>query len=194
MINYFGKIGKLSIYEYPMSQDLKRDIESGKLINLELGCGPADKRMQGFYGLDIDPELKPDIVCDLEEGIIPLPSDICKYIWMDYILEHLSNVGDIMQEIWRVGINGAMVYIGVPYYSWEGQHKDYSHKTTFAEDSYKYWDVREASVPHYGHTSKFDLINIERRFATWATNEQKMQYKLYNNILEKLGFYLKVVK
>jgi len=178
----------------PINPKIIDDIQAGNLIRLELGCGPKDKRIVGFYGLDIDTDLEPDIVCNLEEGIIPLPSDTVKYIWADYILEHLSNVGDIMQEIWRVCVNGAFVYIGVPYYSWEGQHKDYSHKTTFAEDSYKYWDIRDDSVPHYKHTSTFDLLNIEKRFATWATLEQKMQYKLYNNILEKLGFYLRVVK
>ena len=177
-----------------MNPQIMKDIQSETLIRLELGCGPKNKRLVNFYGLDIDADVQPDIVCDLEDGIIPLPSDTVKYIWADYLMEHLNNVLDIMQEIWRVCVNGAIVYIGVPEYRWTGAAKDPTHKTQFSKDSYKYWDSRDPSVPHYGHTCQFDLMRVDIRYKEGISEEFKRMEDFYSNIIEKLNFYLQVVK
>jgi len=185
---------EVSMYNYKINPNIMTDVRIGNLIRLELGCGPKDKRIKGFYGLDIDASLEPDIVCNLEEGTIPLPSDTVKYIWADYVMEHLSNVLDIMQEIWRVCVNGALVYIGVPEYRWVGAAKDPTHKTQFCKDSYKYWDSRVNTVPHYGHTCKFDLLRLDIRYKEGITEEFKKMEDYYSNIIEKLNFYLQTIK
>jgi len=175
-----------------LKSTVQRALIEGKKINLDIGCGP--KPIPGFFGLDMQEILDPDILCNVEKEPIPLPDNSVGAVYSQYLLEHVDNVGDVMQEIWRITQPGALTVIIVPHYAWEGQHKDYSHKTTFSEDSYKYWDCRELSLPHYGHTSKFELVQLDLRYAPWATEEQKTNARIYRNVIENMTFIVRTVK
>ena len=183
---------------YIFNPAVKYAIEDGTLISLDLGCGPADKKLQGFFGVDNDASLLPDIVCDLDKEPLPLPDNSVRQVYACYILEHLENVMAVMQEIWRVCTNGAVVMVIVPHCAWDGQHKDPTHKTTFAPKSWEYWDSRQTSVPHYGNDCKFDLVNLQFRLAPDWTSKPKSEVEFamqhYRNVIENMTFTLTVVK
>jgi len=175
-----------------LSDAVQKALNENRKINIDIGCGP--KPVQGFFGIDMQEDLHPDIVCNLEKEKLPLPDNSVGAVYSCYFLEHINNVLDIMDEIWRVTVPGALTIIIVPHWAWDGQHKDPTHKTTFSEDSYKYWDSRDVSVPHYGHVSKFDLVDLKFRFAPWATDEHKATSKMYRNVIENMTFILRTVK
>jgi ubiquinone/menaquinone biosynthesis C-methylase UbiE len=183
---------------YVFNPEVDEALKRGDLLSLDLGCGPVDKKLQGFFGVDNDTSLMPDIVCDLDNQPLPLPDNSVRQVYACYILEHLTKVMDLMQEIWRVCVPGAIVVIIVPHYAWDGQHKDPTHKTTFSPQSWEYWDARHGAVPHYGFECEFDLVNLQFRFAEGWTSKPKEEIefamKHYRNVIENMTFTLTVVK
>ena len=173
-------------------------IKEGKLLKVDIGCG--DKPTLGFLSLDCLAYLEPDILCDVEEEPISLPNNSCNHIICNYMLEHVEKPLAVMNEIWRICVNGANVMVGVPHAGWDGAYKDPTHKHFFTEDSWKYWNSRDDSIPHYGYECKFDLVQLEIRlhpdFVGKNKNDPELQFamKHYRNVIEKIDFHLRAVK
>lgn len=86
-----------------------------KELKVNLGCGYNKK--DGFINIDSDINCSPDYIVDLEKDILPFENDSVGYIEAYHILEH---IGDgflhLMQEIYRVCNDGAIIDIIVPHY------------------------------------------------------------------------------
>ena len=96
----------------------------------KLNLGSSDRIKPGFLNLDILPLPGVDIVCDLNDGI-PLKNDSVTEIYASHILEHIDDIIKIMEEIYRVCQDGAIVKIKVPYFKSNGAFKavSYTHLT-----------------------------------------------------------------
>jgi len=105
-------------------------------MKLNLGCG--NEKIAGFTGIDISPVFKPDVVHDLIKGI-PYQDSSVDEIRANHCIEHLSDTIFIMNEIWRVCKNGAIVNIIVPHQSSRMAFADPTHKRIFNEESFKYF-------------------------------------------------------
>ena len=57
-----------------------------------------------------------DLVWDLNQGILPFPSDVCSDLYTAHCLEHVQPVHEIVGEILRVCRIGARVEIRVPHW------------------------------------------------------------------------------
>lgn len=95
-------------------------------MKLDLGCG-ANKK-EGCVGIDNATEsmtgkqFAPDMIADLNLGI-PVPPNSCEYIYSSHALEHFKNPHFIMDEIYRVCKDGALVDIIIPLYcDWLADH------------------------------------------------------------------------
>ncbi len=172
------------------------DIKNGILLKLNVGAG--HKVFDEYYSVDILEEFDPDILCDLEKDGIPIPDNTVNAVLLDYILEHVEKPLDVMQEVWRICVHGADIYVGVPYFGWKGQAQDPTHKRSFDVESYRYWDAREVGKPNYGHTSKFDLIKLELNthpdYGKIPDAEKKFALEHFINMVTKINYYLKAVK
>jgi len=104
-------------------------------IKLNLGCGHV--KMEGFINLD-RADVGQEILWDLEEGI-PLPDDSVVEVYAKQTLEHIRDIILVMNEIWRVCKNGAMVYITVPHSETLQAWQDPTHVRAFNEHSWAYF-------------------------------------------------------
>ena len=82
---------------------------------IDIGCG--DKPRKGYIGLDIREEYKPNILCDVNEGL-PFKDGEVSAIWVDNSLEHFKNPIYILQECKRVLRNGGELEIIIPNCQW----------------------------------------------------------------------------
>ena len=130
-------------------------------MNIELGCG--GNKNPGFKGLDKRPGPGVDIVCDLEEGI-PLPDNSVDLVSASHILEHITNIMGLMDEIYRVCKPNASIAICVPHYKSIGAWQDPTHVRPFTEYTFFYWDPRHDLYKIYKTKAKFLVTMCE-----WTT-------------------------
>jgi SAM-dependent methyltransferase len=104
---------------------------------LNLGCGhvkrefPEADRATEITGVDISPNSQADIIHNLDRFPYPIDSDRYDLIIMQDVLEHLEDVPGVMNEIYRVARNGAVVRIRTPHYSSSYAYNDPTHKRFF---------------------------------------------------------------
>ena len=103
-------------------------------VKIDLGCGRRKKK--GFFGFDMKKDSDADYVCDLSKGI-PLADNSVDEIYTSHFLEHLEDYNFMMQEMVRVGKNGARIEIILPYYTYIGaplhSYWDNPHRQVFSE-------------------------------------------------------------
>ena len=99
------------------------------LKKLHLGCG--GKKLDGWINVDIEASCSPDEIVDLEKFPWPWQDDSVDHILMSHVLEHLGERRDIylqiIQELYRVCVDGALIEIHVPHprhdhFLWDPTH------------------------------------------------------------------------
>ncbi len=99
------------------------------LMKLHLGCGKI--KLEGWVNIDIEASCKPDAVVDLEKLPWPWEDNSVSHILMSHVLEHLGQQRDvylgIVQELYRVCVDGALIEIHVPHprhdhFLWDPTH------------------------------------------------------------------------
>lgn len=133
---------------------------------LNLGCG--HKRIAGFIGIDRVKTEETDMVYDL--NIIPYPfaADSVGEIIADNVLEHLNDVVAVMEELYRLCQNGAVLKISLPYYKSSGAFTDPTHKHFFTENSFQYFSPEHEY--HFYTTAKFKILKMKllaKDFGDW---------------------------
>jgi len=71
----------------PSGRAIPPQMEHGCPLRLNLGAGTV--RVKGFYSVDVNPELNPDFLCDLSQGL-PFPDGSVDEIYASHVLEHFS--------------------------------------------------------------------------------------------------------
>jgi len=114
-----------------------------KLTKIELGCG--SKKSEGYIGIDRFALPDVDIVADLDQGI-PFDADSVDAIYASHSLEHLADIEFIMNEIYRVAKNKAILMILAPYYFQTLNMANFYHKLVFSEDTFRFLTPYETSM------------------------------------------------
>lgn len=124
-------------------------------IKLDVGAGQYPQ--PGFVRMDFDPT-GTDIIWDITNGI-PLPDRSVSELYTSHFLEHLvpTDYHYVMQEIFRVCVDGAKVTIRLPHGD-TPEGKLPCHYNRFNED-----DMRAINIwfPHENGTY-FDLQSVKR--------------------------------
>ncbi len=122
-------------------------------VIIDLGCGPHKRA--GAYGFDRRPQPGVDAACNIEE---PLPLKECSVdlVYMSHVIEHVTNLIGLMEEVYRVCKPGAAVEIVVPYYTSRGAFRDPTHVRYIAEDTFQYFEP----PTDYGVRTDFAIENI----------------------------------
>lgn len=105
-------------------------------MRLNLGSGKFYER--GYINTEISTRFKAELYHDLEQGI-PLKDSSVDEVRAHHVIEHLSDTIFIMNEIWRVCKDGALVDIEVPHQDCLMAFADPTHKKIFNEESFNYF-------------------------------------------------------
>lgn len=81
---------------------------------LDIGCGR--RKRPGHISLDHSPSSDADVLADLGRGL-PFRDGVFEEVWMSHVFEHVAEPVALMEEIWRVCAEGALVEIRGPHFS-----------------------------------------------------------------------------
>jgi ubiquinone/menaquinone biosynthesis C-methylase UbiE len=81
---------------------------------LNLGCGNDYRK--GWINLDFNKDVKADFYCDIN-GKLPFNDNEFDYIYIDNVLEHIKEILNLFDELYRISKDGAIFEIYVPHYS-----------------------------------------------------------------------------
>jgi hypothetical protein len=96
---------------------------------LDVGCGSA--KHVGAFGLDIRSNAHADLVHDLRSTPWPVPADHYEQVLCHDIIEHMSDTGAFVREVYRVCAPGAVVEIRTPHFSSWYAYNDPTHLHSF---------------------------------------------------------------
>ena len=94
---------------------------------LNLGCGNFKKK--GYINLDVNKNVKPDVVHDLDKFPYPFKGNYFDLIEADHVLEHTNDPFRVMKELHRIIKYNGTIIIRVPHFSRGITHSD--HKRGF---------------------------------------------------------------
>ncbi|MFO1478193.1 MAG: methyltransferase domain-containing protein [Verrucomicrobiota bacterium] len=106
-------------------------------VKVHLGCG-TDYR-PGWINCDVVADVRADKHFDLETFPWPFEDNSVDEIFMDQVLEHLSDTMKVMAEIHRILRPGGFARIIVPYAKADGAYQDPTHKRFFTEKTMHYF-------------------------------------------------------
>lgn len=96
---------------------------------LKVNLGAGYKRFAGFVNVDDDILTNPEYVVDLEHDKLPFEDNSVEEMICHHILEHIGEgYIPLLQEIYRVCTNGAIIDICVPHHTHEVFLNDPTHK------------------------------------------------------------------
>ncbi|MCY3017803.1 MAG: class I SAM-dependent methyltransferase [Planctomycetota bacterium] len=148
---------------------------------LDIGCGKA--KTPGAVGIDVRSWPGVDIVHDLNCLPWPLAADRFDTVVCSHVLEHLTNVAAVMDEIHRVSKRGARVMIITPHFSSLNSWEDPTHAHHFARRSFSFFDTQSE---HCCTQRRMKLIWAELSFGggLWDLIG-RLQYRCFPNLWEK---------
>ena len=138
---------------------------------LHLGCG--NEKKLGAIGVDINPLLKPDVVHDLNSFPYPWKSNHFEKVVAENILEHLDNIVRVMEELYRISKNGAVVYVTTGHFSSVDSFTDPTHRHFFTSSTFDYF-IPGTPLYKYGYSkSRFKKLRV------WVGPEKNLNPLLY---------------
>ena len=164
--------------------------ESDKLC---IGCGIH--AMKGFINVDIGPFQGVDVVHDLNVVPYPFKSNSFRLVVGHHVLEHLTDVTQVMDELYRICKDKAEVIITVPYYHSQGAFQDITHKHFFAVTSFDYFSDKWV---HKYTDSQFRVKKVRmiptRLGKCFPPSLRHWASLVFGEIIRELTFELEVVK
>jgi SAM-dependent methyltransferase len=98
-----------------MAKKYHKLFEKAKGIKLDIGCGIF--KQKGCLGMDIVRHPNVDIVHDVQKFPWPIPDNICSWILMSHLWEHIEPKYrfQVMDECWRIIRHDGQFWISCPY-------------------------------------------------------------------------------
>ena len=150
-------------------------------MKLNLGCGRQTK--EGFINVDNNPLCSPDVTHDLNAFPYPFTDNQFEEIEMDHVMEHLNDPLAVLQELYRIGNNGAKINIKCPHFSGNWVHP--GHKSAISVHLFDF--LRTDNEESYGQTN----FNIQSVQLSWLrhTNGKRGYWpmRLLNYIINPLA-------
>jgi GT2 family glycosyltransferase len=131
-------------------------------VCINLGCG--HQHLDEFINIDNRPETKPDLLCDVFDGL-PFEDGSVDMVRADDFLEHIPSgkVYQVIEEIWRVLKRGGVFESLTPDAEYgQGAFQDPHHVSFWVENTWRYFSD-DAMRGLYGMKANFAIESIERR-------------------------------
>jgi SAM-dependent methyltransferase len=127
---------------------------------LNVGCG-RDVRA-GWVNLDVARLPGIDVVHDLDSFPWPFEDNAFDEIALINVLEHLPDTVRAMNELYRIVAPGGKVTIRVPYWNSPDAISDPTHKASFNEHTFDFFDptTRSGRERFYYSSARFKIDRI----------------------------------
>ncbi|MDX8412790.1 MAG: methyltransferase domain-containing protein [Mariprofundales bacterium] len=177
------------------------------MLTLDIGCG--FRKQPGSIGIDRIGDSQADVIVDLAQLPFPFKDNSIGTVYCNDVLEHLPDIIGTMEEIWRICVANADVYIVSPSMSSVNLHNDPTHLRAFTSRSFDYFIAGEKSCKFGYSKARYEKVSVvydaisrhDRRFydrwmAAFATRhpllyESRLAY-IYP--LSEISFHLRVKK
>ena len=158
---------------------------------LDLGC--SFHKRDGFVGIDI---LKSDgIDVQTDACFLPFKENSFDEIYSSYALEHIQDNLKVLEEIWRVCKDGAIVRLILPHFSNPAFSDDLTHKHRYSTRTFEHYDQELHEIT--GHPNYLPGINLkvkQARLVWWPpqvidrkSHWKKSILKVLNNLINTLA-------
>lgn len=131
-------------------------------IRVNIGCGLL--KQPGYVNLDIDPGVKPDVVCDIEEGI-PFKDSSVKEIICHDVFQQISTPKKlifVLNEFWRILEKDGVVIIRVPNAAHMAAFQDPMDIRHFTEETFTYFQSTHHHYRNFGKSYGFKPWKVFR--------------------------------
>lgn len=171
-------------------------------LKLYLGCG--QDKLDGFIGVDIAKTPTVDMLLDLEKFPWPWEDNSVETVVLIHTLEHIANIVDFMNELYRVMAPGGKVAVVGPHAQSYGCWQDPTHERAINEKFFQYFSkkIRESEgmkVDHYPIHTDFEidgeiLYRLEPEWKDKSDFDKAWAVKHLNNVIEQFSVTLKTIK
>lgn len=147
------------------------DLESLPKVDL----GAAHNKPEGYIGVDLYPSEGVDIVHDITKGL-PFDDSSVGLIRAFDFLEHIPDSVALMNEIYRVLVDGGWLLSLTPSTDGRGAFQDPTHCSFFNENSFWYYTNRfyAGYVPKI--MCRFQAMRVKTDFPSGFHRERKIPY------------------
>ena len=114
---------------------------------LDVGCGI--NKYPGSIGVDVNPNTRADVVCNLDHFPYPFRDDAFDHLRATHVIEHVSDVVKTMEEFHRLVRHGGTVYIATPHYTDFSSFCDPTHRWHLNTFSFRYFGDNNAGYGYY---------------------------------------------
>lgn len=142
-------------------------------IRLNLGCG-RDYR-KGYINADISPEVKPDVVCNIED-VIPFRNDTFDEVLCNNVLDQIffpEVFVSVMNDLWRITKKDGEIFIRVPNAEDACAFQDPMSSRTFTDQTFSYMEEGHRRYEQYGRHYGFRPFKVEL-----LEKKQQLKFKL----------------
>lgn len=128
-----------------------------KKNKLNLGCGNDIRK--GFVNVDCK-DFGGNQIIDLDKFPWPLKANTFDYVLANHVLEHLTEVVKVMEEIYRICKPNAVIKISSPHYASDSIYTDPTHKKGFSYRYFEFFSKKLGKVYcDYQFKCNFDILN-----------------------------------
>lgn len=149
-----------------------------KALILGAGTKKYDLQVSQVLRVDMNKNVAPDVVHNLDLIPYPFPEDQFDLIILDHVLEHLDDIPAVMNELHRIASNNATITIVVPYFRSIWAHVDPTHRHCFTWDTLSYFDCDHDYFKRYAMTTK----------------QFRLMSRLYNDQIDQTQFQKLLIK
>ena len=156
---------------------------------LNLGCG-MDYR-DGWFNIDFNKKIKTDLCWDIEKKRLPFKDSSIDYVYCSHFLEHIKDLFKVLDDIWRVCKNGAIIEILVPHYTGTSASKFSFHYNYFGIDSFMHLTKEpNTSKERYG-IARVNVLKQELRlfFGKGSNLKPREKYKAIHKISSCINIF-----
>ena len=143
---------------------------------LDIGCG--NNKHSNAVGLDKFPHNDVDVVWDLEKTPLPFGDEQFDKVIAFHILEHITNLKPLMEDILRILKSNGILHIKVPFFASELAFTNPFHKRFFTYSTFECFTNK--NMTELESMSGFKIIERKLRFLT-----KKKYLKLIEKIINK---------
>jgi len=116
---------------------MKSKFISSKSTKLNLGSG--HRPLKGYFNIDKNSFEGVDKIWDLDKFPYPFKDNTFDLINADSIIEHLTNIENVMKELRRISKPNTLIKISVGYFSGVNSYTDPTHKHFFTYNSFEFF-------------------------------------------------------
>ena len=180
---------------------------------MKLNLGSGYSKIPGYLTVDIDPNVNPDYLLNLELDILPLNDNSVDEILAFHVLEHIgSGFFKLMQEMYRVCKDQSKIFIKVPYHRSDMFSGDLGHVRAVTGAQFSQFSKKnnKDAIDSNGGSSyyalqlsvDFELVDTiwipfpdwEIKFKTMTKEERDFAKLHYWNVYSEEHILLKVIK